>query len=340
MTFEKPSRKKSTLRDVADHAGVSVATVSRVLNNSDLVAPETLQKVGAAIEVLNFVPSAAARSLNAGRTRTIGTLVPTINHSIFSRYLNALEDALSDRGYGLVVAVTRGSTDVEAEKARDLLDLGVDGLIVSGIDHSPAFNRIVRRFDVPVIVTSYFDSAAPHPTIGYDNAAIAEMAVAFLKDNGHTNIAVIHGPLAESDRTRARLKGATALKGTEARAFECSLSVAGGDLAMGQIFSQPRATHPTAVFCLSDVQALGALFYAQRHGISIPDDLSVMGFDNLEWSASSTPGITTIELPSEEMGALAAKAMIEQLTKGVEARPVSLSASIIERGSVRRSVPT
>lgn len=333
MSVESAGRKRSTLRDVAVRAGVSVATVSRVLNNSALVAPDTKQRVGAAIDALNFAPSAVARSLNAGRTRTIGTLVPTINHSIFSRYLNALEDALSDRGYGLVVAVTRGSTELEARKARDLLDLGVDGLFVSGIDHSPDFNQIVRRFDVPVIVTSYYDPRSAHPTIGYDNAAIARMAMQYLQTNGHTDVAVIHGPLAESDRTRARVQGALSVETMNVQTFECQLSVAGGDEALGRIQEAPFT--PSAVFCLSDVQALGALFHAQREGISIPRDLSVMGFDNLEWSASSTPGITTIELPSETMGARAADAMIDQLINGVTAQPLALSASIIERSSVR-----
>lgn len=336
MNADPAARKKSTLRDVALKAGVSVATVSRVLNGSTLVTPDTAKRVGAAIEALDFVPNAAARSLNAGRTRTIGTLVPTIDHTIFSRYLNALEDALSARGHGLVVAVTHGSNEIEVQRARDLLDLGVDGLIVSGVDHSPAFHDTVRRFAVPVIATSYFDLAAPYPTIGYDNAAVAKMAVEFLKANGHRDIAVIHGPLAESDRTRARVAGATSAEGINILTCECALGVAGGDEAMDKLFRDGTGgQRPTAVFCLSDVQALGALFNAQRRGIAIPDDLSIMGFDNLEWSAFSTPGITTIQSPSVEMGTQAATAMIDQLTLGLAVTPVSLPASLIERGSVK-----
>lgn len=336
MKTGSTARKKSTLRDVAEKAGVSVATVSRVLNDSGSVTPETKKRVSDVMEALDFAPSAAARSLNSGRTRTIGTLVPSIDHSIFSRYLNALEETLSARGYGLIVAVTHGSSQIEAQRTQDLLELGVDGVIVSGLDHSPSFHAAVRRFSVPVIVTSFFDTTAAFPTIGYDNAGISREAVEFLKARGHVDIAIIHGPLAESDRTRARLRGATSVEGVKFSTYECMLSVAGADQAMDHLYRMSDPVRPSAVFCLSDVQALGAFFNAQRRGIAIPDDLSIMGFDNLEWSASSTPGITTIDLPSVEMGKKAGAAMIDQLSSGQPAQPLSLAASIVERGSVKR----
>lgn len=332
----KQGSRKSTLRDVALEAGVSVATVSRVLNNSTKVSAGTKERVGIAIEALSFAPSAAARSLNAGKTRTIGALVPTIDHSIFARYLNSLEGELSARGYGLVVAVTGGATDVEAAKAHDLLSLGVDGLIVCGVERSPEFDKAAVRFDVPVLITSYFDMNAAYPTIGYDNASIAKMAVDYLGTYGHQEIAVIHGPTDESDRTQARIDGAkSATSVARQRFFEAPLSVAGGAEAIQSILSEHSVGSLTAVLCLSDVQALGALFEALRHGLSIPDDLSIMGFDNLEWSAVSTPGLTTIELPAIEMGAAAAEGMVRLLVEGHPVMPRKIDAFIVERGSVQ-----
>ncbi len=328
-------KKKSTLRDVARQSGVSVATVSRVLNDSQSVTEKTRVRVSAAIEDLGFVPSAAARSLNSGRTRTIGALVPTLDHSIFARYLNALEDRLSELGYGLIVSVTNGSGDIEVKKAHNLLDMGVEGVIVSGRSHAEGLNRLLRRFDVPMIITSYFDPLADYPTIGYNNAAIAESALRYLRDLNHRHVAVLHGPLEGNDRIEARLDGLKRAQGDVTLEFvETELSVKGG--AEGILQAKIDRQSTTAVLCLSDVQALGALFELQRQKISVPQDVSLMGFDNLEWSSISNPGITSIALPAAKMGLKAAEAMASWLTTNFPAEPLDLKAEIVSRGSTRK----
>lgn len=331
-------RRKATLRDVAHQAGVSVATVSRVLNTPDKVAASTRDRVGASIDALRFRPSAAARSLNSGATKMIGILVPTIDHSIFAQYVQSLEATLSAQDYGLIVAVTGGCLALEAKKSRDLLNLGVDGLIVSGVLRDPAFDKLVDRFEIPVLATSYFDQEAPYPTIGYDNAAVAEMAVRYLRDCGHQRIAIVHGPVPENDRIAARIAGAErACLETPLRLYPAELSVTGGATAARAIFqdnSTDRAARCSAVLCMSDVQALGVLFDAQRRELRVPEDISIMGFDDLEWSRESNPPLTTIRLPSKEMGEAAAMAMIAHLREDAPFVPRELAAKIIERGSV------
>ena len=326
--------KRATLRDVARHAHVSVATVSRVLNNSALVTPETRMRVTRAIDALEFVPSAAARSLNTGRSRTIGALVPTLDHAIFARFLDALEDRLSSHGYALIVAVTGGDVEVEERKSHGLLDMGAEGLIVSGRRHAPGFDALVARFKVPTLITSYFDAMAEYPTIGYDNAAIATDALEYLRALGHRSIAVVHGSPDVNDRIATRIAAIAESAGEADVSFApVSMDVAGGSAAIEML--EARGAMPSAILCLSDVQALGALFELQRRGISVPEDVSLMGFDNLEWSAVSYPGITSIRLPAAEMGAAAGDAIADWLETGTRAEPIALGAEIIVRGSTR-----
>ncbi|MEX3014223.1 LacI family DNA-binding transcriptional regulator [Gymnodinialimonas hymeniacidonis] len=330
--------KRATLRDVARSAGVSVATVSRVLNGSELVTSDTRNRVTQAIDTLGFLPSAAARTLNSGRSRTVGALVPTLDHSIFARYLDTLENRLSERGYALVVAVTGGQPEVEERKAMGLIDMGVDGLIVSGKNHTEGFDALVERFHIPTLITSYYDPSARYPTVGYDNGAIAVKAIDFLKSLGHHRILVVHGPTDTNDRIAARIEAiAQNARGIEVGFSAVSMDVAGGADAVRQMTG--AATSPTALLCLSDVQALGALFELQRQGISVPEEISLMGFDDLEWSEVSQPSITSIHLPAEAMGDAAGDAIVDWITSGLSAKPVSLDASILPRASTRNMTP-
>ncbi|GAB5446219.1 LacI family DNA-binding transcriptional regulator [Gymnodinialimonas sp.] len=326
--------KRATLRDVARHAKVSVATVSRVLNKSDLVTKETRDRVTQAIEALNFVPSAAARTLNSGNSRTIGALVPTLDHSIFARYLNALEQRLSDHGYALIVAITGGVAEVEERKAFGLLDMGVEGLLISGKTHSAGFDALVDRFRVPTLITSYFDEGARYPTIGYDNAAIAANAFTYLRSLGHRTIAVIHGPCDVNDRNTARIDAIKAMdRGGMTTFWPVEMNVSGGADGVREMAGKGQL--PSAILCLSDVLALGASFELQRLGMRVPGDISIMGFDDLEWSAASVPGMTSIQLPAAEMGVSASDAMAAWLKTGRRAEPRMLPAEIVVRGSTR-----
>ncbi|MEM8569626.1 MAG: LacI family DNA-binding transcriptional regulator [Pseudomonadota bacterium] len=326
--------KRATLRDVARYAKVSVATVSRVLNDSALVSQATRERVEDTIEVLGFVPSAAARTLNSGNSRTIGALVPTLDHSIFARYLDALENQLSKQGYALIVSVTGGVPSVEERKAFGLLDLGVEGLVVSGCTHSTRFDALVDRFRVPVLITSYFDTEARYPTIGYDNRAIATKALRYLRSLGHQSVSVIHGATDVNDRILARIEAIReAAVDVTVKFWPVSMDVPGGADAVREMAKQKDWS--SALLCLSDVQALGALFELQRQGVLVPRDISIMGFDDLEWSAVSAPGITSISLPAREMGTHAANALVAWIRTGERAQPMSIGAEIVVRGSTR-----
>lgn len=317
------------MRDVARAAGVSVATVSRVLNTPDIVAATTRQAVQAAIDALQFVPSAAARAINSGRTRVVGALVPTLDNAIFSKFLEALETKLSAHGLSLVIAVTDGDSDVETLKAKRLVDIGAEAFVVSGITHSPEFDQLIARTQMPVVATSFFDADYRYPTIGYDNVAASRKALEYLRSKGHQHFAVVHGPTKHNDRMRARLCG---LRGQgEFHNFETSLSLEGGCEAVKELLRS--APHVTAIICLSDVLALGASFELHRQKVRIPTEMSLIGIDDLPSSACAIPAITTVQLPAVEMGNRTADAIIQWVEHQVVPEPYLIDTTLIIRHS-------
>ena len=325
-------KKRANLRDVASAAGVSVATVSRVLNSPQSVSDDTRRRVQEVIDSLHFVPSAAARAINSGRTRVVGALVPTLDNAIFSKFLAALEARLGDHGLSLVVATTEGDPEVEAAKAKGLVNIGAEALIVSGVTHSPAFDALLARTRLPAIATSYFDPSYHLPTIGYDNAEAARMVLRHLVGAGHRNIAVLHGPRHHNDRTRARLDGLSGVAENVAiHCYETGISVLGGAGAVDRLLA--HRVRCSAVMCTSDVIAMGAMFELQRRGVKLPDDMSLIGIDDLPFSAVACPGITSVHLPVSKMGHLAAEAVIEWIEQGKVPEAKLIPVNLVVRQS-------
>nr|WP_170410552.1 LacI family DNA-binding transcriptional regulator [Ruegeria atlantica] len=329
-------KKRANLRDVAKAAGVSVATVSRVLNEPGVVKKDTLERVQKAIAELRFVPSAAARAINSGRTRFVGALIPTLDNAIFARFLAALERRLSEDGLSLIVATTESDLDVEAKKAKGLVDIGAEGLIVTGATHGAEFYDLIERTMIPAIITSYFDDTNPLPTIGYDNKAAAQLALQHLIDLGHRRIAVVHGPVHNNDRTLARLSGLHSVhKNRELTTVETEISLRGGAEAAAKIVS--NSNKPDAILCLSDVVALGVLFGLQSKGLRVPDEVSLMGLDDLPSSAVAVPSLTTVHLPVSRMGERSASALARWISTQKRPEAEKLEARLIKRNSTIRN---
>ncbi len=328
-------KKRANLRDVAKAAGVSVATVSRVLNEPSVVKKDTLEKVQATIADLKFVPSAAARAINSGRTRFVGALVPTLDNAIFARFLAALERKLSDHQLSLIVATTEANLDIEAKKAKSLLDIGAEGLIVTGATHNAALLDLIERTMLPTIITSFFDPENPLPTIGYDNAAAAQLALQHLADLGHRDIAVVHGPVHDNDRTRARLAGITTVPfAGNLSTFETEISHQGGVNVAKHLGG--LNTKPDAILCLSDVVALGVLLGLQAQNIRVPDQISMMGVDDLPISSVTVPPLTSVHLPVSKMGERAADALADWIASDQAPKSEELATRLVVRSSTKR----
>lgn len=331
------STNKPSVRSVAEATGLSVATISRVLNKSASVNEKTRLRVLEALKEHGYVMNFAARALATKRTRTIGAIVPTLSYSIFSRFLNSVEQQLAELGYALVVATSGGDIDTETKRARELLDIGTEGLILSGAIHDPALMTIMKEQDIPFVCTSVCNTNIDIPTIGYDNSALAEAAIEYLFRQGHKNICIVHGNVKENDRTALRIEGvkraAKHLKITVSF-LESSLDVGGGvDAAKKFISTQKKSS---ACLCLSDVIALGMIFEFRRHNIEVPNDISIMGFDDLDWAVHCQPALTTIALPTIAMGKKTAEAMVRYLDDKEPIKTLVLDAMIIERETVQK----
>jgi len=320
------------LRDVSREAGVSVATVSRVLNTPEVVQKDTRARVEAAIENLGFVRSAAAFAINSGRTRLLGALIPTLESDIFSLTINSIEQTLVDHGFSLIVATTDDDPEKEARKARELVDVGVEGFFLTGVEHSDMLYDLLRRAQVPALAISNFDSNFRLPTVGYDNRWAAKTACAHLIDLGHERIAVVHGPLMGNDRTKARVEAARETLGAQnCWFFEAPVSVAGGVAAAHRALAETASLD--AFLCMSDVMAFGVLHELHRCGLSVPKDLSVASIHNLPASEFTHPPLTTVHLPARQMGKRAAECLARWVEHDERPTAICLDTHLVRRSS-------
>ncbi len=324
----------SSIREIARRTGYSIATVSRVFNRPDAVSAKTRELIESAAHSLGYHPHPAARALATRRTRIVGAAIPGIEHSIFARFISALERGLKQHGYALVLATTGNDVQEEMERCSDLVRMGAEGIVVSGLDHHAGLLAMCAQRKIPLLCTSIFAPDPAHPpTIGYDNYALAANAAGFLKGLGHERIVVVHGPRHNNDRTRLRIRGIRSVL-PDVLLMETEMSVRGGCEALGNL--DRGGTTCTAVLCLSDVLAQGVYFEAVRRGYRIPDALSIMGFDDLDWSRWLSPPLTTMHLPVDEMGHEAAAALVGHLDDGVPLVSRKLEGHVVERASTAR----
>ena len=331
--------KQVKLSDVAALAGVSAATASRVLNRPEKVGQEMRERVLAAAAALGYVPDAAARALASRRSRTIGAVVPTLDNPIFAANVQGLETRLNERGYALVVASSDYRVDKELRQATTLLQRGIEGLMLMGTEHHASLYALMKTRGVPHVNSWVAEGDADHPCIGFDNAEAARRLTGYLLDLGHRRFAMIAGIAKGNDRAAARVAGvheALARRGLElpeGRLIEEPYGVREGRDGLRAVLAGDAATRPTAVICGNDLLAFGAIFEAQAMGLEVPGDLSVVGFDDTELSSHIPPGLTTMHVPSAEMGELAA----DYLVNRIEGQPVRHRTSVEVRLVVRGS---
>jgi LacI family transcriptional regulator len=310
--------------------------VSRVLNGSSKVRESTRERILAEAARLNYTPHHAARALATRRTRTIGVVLPTIESSILARVIGGLESTVRRHGYALVTASTGFDQAVEARHGQDLIGLGAEALVVWGLEHDEALLRAAQGRGVPIVCASVFEPDCPLPTIGSDNRAMGATAMHHLLDRGHEHIALVSGPLSGNDRARMRLAGALEVHPDRSKLphLETSLSVEGGVRAVRELATmKPR---PTAMLCVSDVPAMGALFEAPRQGLRVPDDLSVVGLDYFDWAPHIEPTLTAVHVPSDELGRALGEAVVRYLDEGKPIDSIEVKARLLERSSTAR----
>ncbi|MDR7434139.1 MAG: LacI family DNA-binding transcriptional regulator [Armatimonadota bacterium] len=326
-----------TIRDVARQAGVSVKTVSRVINGDGPVREATRQRVQAVIEALHYRPNAVARSLVTRRTMALGLLIADVINPFFPEVVRGVEDAAKVAGYTVLL----GNTDedpVQEERYLALMqERQVDGLVLSG---SRAEEEVLRQAADSGFWMALINRAVHHPrilSILVDNADATAQATSYLIQKGHRRIAYLLGP-SRAEAARLRFEGYRRALREHGIPFRPAYVVQeiprieGGRKAMRTLLALPSP--PTAVVAYNDLMAIGAIEAVQEAGGRVPDDVAVIGFDDILLAAYTIPPLTTVRVPKYEMGYKAAAALIDTIKIGrTSPRVVRFKGKIVVRGS-------
>jgi len=317
---------------------VSSATVSRVINNPHLVQDSTRERVLKAMEDCGYMTNALARGLTSRRTSTAGVIIPTITNPIFAVFTGGAQEVFQRHGYTLFMGATDYRQDQEARLIRSFMEQQVDGLIITGYERDPGLYEEFFRRNFPFVTTWTIAKGDCVPFIGFDNHRAAYRMTDYLMDLGHHRIGMICGEPDRSDRVKKRLEGYRQCLEDRGIPFAQELVIqrpytfVDGKEAVWRMMA--LIPPPTAFFCANDILAIGAVHGIQEHGLVVPADISVAGFDDLGFASHLSPPLTTVRVPAREMGRRAAEALLEAIREGtsVAARYV-LDTDIIIRKS-------
>jgi LacI family transcriptional regulator len=339
--IQRGRRTASSLKDVARLAGVSTATVSRALNSPDKLDTATLDRVQSAIGKLRYVPNGQARALRSRRSYSIGAVVPSFDYALYARTTSALERELETRGYALFLGSHHYDLRTEVRVTRALIERGVDAFMFVGTDHDPELFVLLEEFRRPYVLAWGLDRSGLQPTIGFDSQAATYALAEHLVRLGHRRFGLISAPHEGNDRARERSAGvyvalqAHGLAPMEGAVQFTSIALEASAAAMERILALPR--RPTAVLATNDVLAVGAMTACRRHGVRIPEDLSITGVDNTDLGATQTPGLTSVRTPIVEIGRASAAHLIAKLEgRSFELRQ-EFPFELVLRGSTGRA---
>jgi len=336
LNNETTQKRKPNIGDVAHLAGVSIATVSRALSRPDELRPDTLRKVQAAIEQLGYLAHGSARALAARRTQTIGAVFPSLDQ-IFASTTFALQKVLAENGYMLLVACNEYDPVQDAKLVRKLIEREVDGLVMVGTIMNPEVVALLHDLGVPYVYTWAFDETGRLPVVGFDHRRATALATQHLLQLGHREFGVISTPTRDNLNAQRRLAGvvetleAHGIRLPPVRIVERPFSYdKGGEGFRALMQVRPR---PTAVICLNDVLAIGAMAECRALGLSIPQDVSITGCEDLEVARMAVPPLTTVRYPTREMGHYAGTFLVETLQGGKPLRQRVFPTELVVRGS-------
>jgi LacI family transcriptional regulator len=329
----------SKLADVAKMAGVSTATASRVINAPDKVSAETREKVLAAVRSLNWIPHGAAKALASLRTRTVGALIPTLGHQTIASMLEAIQQDLGDAGYTLLLGKPDPQPERTLRQAAKMLEHGIECLILMGEDQPPPLmSFLASRSALHVIAYTSGRYGTPN-CIGFDNFLEMSRMTEHLLGLGHRDFAIVSRGWEGNDRIRQRveavkavLRGAGLAVRPQHEVMVEKYLIGAGRQGMQQILNSP-GVRPTAVVCVNDYLAAGAVIEAKAAGLSVPGDISVTGFDDLELAAQFDPPLTTVRVPAADIGHAIARFVIARLEGEDAPLPARFVAELMIRGS-------
>ncbi len=335
-------RLMATIREVAQKAGVSVTTVSHVLNQTRFVSKDTEKRVLSVMQQLNYRPNTLARSLRRGETFTIGLIIPDSSNPFFAEVARLIEDKAFNAAYSTILCNSDNNLEKERQYAEVLLNKQVDGIIfMASGDEITSIAEVVDRKIPAVVVDRLLDQIEVDSVIS-DNFQGGFLATQFLLESSYRNIAIIRGPSNVTPSAR-RMDGYLQAMHDRCLSIDPSL-IKNGDFhppsgyqAARELLSQ--ANKPDAIFACNDLMAIGALKAAYDLGFSVPDDVAIMGYDNIELASYSQPALSTIAQPIQSMAERAVRILLERMEN--PQNPIKrevLSNQILVRSSTRKPV--
>ena len=306
-----------TLRDVAKRAGVSISTVSRVVRGKNIIHPETRKKVMEAVKRLNYYPNNTARAMVKKQTYTIGLIISDISNPFYPPLLRGVENTINKFGYSLVLCNTDENPEKEKQYLKVMLEKRIDGLIVSLA--SATNTRFLKEFEkrnIPMVCIDRKAGNLKVDTVCVDNVHGAFMAVEHLLKIGHRKIAMVSG-IRGITTTEGRVEGY--LKALKDYKVDESLIVGGKSTIEGAIETIEKLLNldfsPTALFSCNNLITLGIYIGLKKYGKKIPEDIAVVGFDDLDWAEALYPSPTVVLQPTYTIGATAAQILIQKILK-------------------------
>ncbi|WP_318469790.1 substrate-binding domain-containing protein [Photobacterium leiognathi] len=331
----------ATMKDVAKLAGVSTSTVSHVINKTRFVSEEISERVNKAAKELNYYgPSALARSFKVNRTKTIGMLVTTSTNPFFGEVVKGVERSCYQQGYSLILCNTEGDHQRMHESINTLLQKRVDGLILMCATlEGEHFDIFEHYADIPVVVMDWGPMQFTSDKIQDNSLRGGYMAAKYLIDAGHSEIGCITGPL---DRIQAEMRYNGYLQAMDEAGFsvepswvvEADFECEGGYNAFTQLHA--NGTLPSALVVANDMMAMGVINAANELGIQIPEQLSIIGYDDIHIAKFMSPSLTTIHQPKYRLGQAAVETLLTRLDEPETApRIIELEPTLVERNSVK-----
>jgi LacI family gluconate utilization system Gnt-I transcriptional repressor len=334
--------KRAGIRDVARLAGVAPMTVSRALSFPDLVSAETREKIAAAVAAIGYIPNRVASSLSSNHTMTIGAVIPTLRNSIAADFAEGFNRVLRARGYHLLLGNSEFVPGDEEAIVVEFLARRVDGVYLTGATHTERTRKLLRDTAVPTVEIASLPEDPIDLAVGFSNFGAAYAVTKMLAEQGHQSVALFSTFTKDNERQVERQAGYRAAvrefgldddPGLVAE-LEMDLKAAAQQLRL----LLARRPDVEALFCTGDFIAAGALFEAQRLGISVPRDLSIAGFEGLEIAENLNPSLTTVRIPRYEIGNKAGEMLLDRIAgQPIETPVVDMGFEIIKRESTAAS---
>ncbi|MGY1774002.1 LacI family DNA-binding transcriptional regulator [Blastococcus sp. SYSU D00813] len=339
----------SSIRDVAGRAGVSVGTVSNVLNRPELVSESTRTRVLDAIAELGFVRNESARQLRAGSSRSVGLVVLDIANPFFTDVARGVEEVVDAAGLSLVLCNTDDRPAREKAHLATLAEQRVQGVLITPTAELSDDIAALRERGIPVVLVDRRAPTADQCAVSTDDVLGGRLAAGHLLERGHRRIAFIGGA-SGLPQVHERHEGVAAAVGEAGRAgmdgaeltvlSPAELTVAGGREAAARIIGIPAGRRPTAAVCANDLLALGVLQEMVRHGVAVPEEFAIVGYDDIDFAAAAAVPLTSVSKPRQELGRRAAQLLLDERRDGhVHEQPVFEPVLVVRESSMTRRDP-